>query len=152
MKPKSLLTLLLMVFSLSFSTAQDLPPKHRGSYPHLQADGKVIDKDGKQLGYITKNGKICDVTGRVIGIIAETGEVSYANGKGVIGVIQKDGSFKSKKGNVVTTGGDGTVTVAGKGVASVEKKYKNKSHGCALHCFFSDENEDADKIDEQLNQ
>jgi hypothetical protein len=152
MKAKTILCFAAMIFTLTLVQAQDLPPKHRGMHPRLQADGKVVDEAGKQLGYITKEGKVCDVTGKVIGIIAETGEVSTANGKGIVGVIQKDGSFKPTKGHIITTGGDGTISVAGKAVAFVEKGYKNKSHGCALHCFFSSENENAKEIDEELNR
>ena len=150
MKSKSLLILMLILSTLSFIHAQELPPKHRGMHPRLQADGKVVDENGKQLGYITKDGKVCDVTGKVIGIIAETGNVTTANGKGIVGVIQKDGSFKSKKGHVVTTDADGVVKVAGKMVGHVDEGYKNKAHGCALHCFFSTENEEAKEIDSQI--
>lgn len=144
---KSLLTVMLMLSMLTLLQAQELPPKHRGMHPTLQKDGKVVDENGKQLGYITKDGKVCDVTGKVIGIIAKSGNVTTANGKGIIGVMQKDGSFKSKSGYVVTTGGDGTVMAAGKMVGHVDTAYKNKAHGCALHCFFSAENEEADAID-----
>ena len=150
MKSKSLLILMLILSTLTFVQAQELPPKHRGMHPRLQADGKVVDENGKQLGYITKDGKVCDVTGKVIGIIAETGNVTTANGKGIVGVIQKDGSFKSKKGHVVTTDADGVVKVAGKMVGHVDEGYKNKAHGCALHCFFSTENEEAKEIDSQI--
>ena len=150
MKSKSLLILMLILSTLTFVQAQELPPKHRGMHPRLQADGKVIDANGKQLGYITKDGKVCDITGKVIGIIAESGDVTTANGKGIIGVIQKDGSFKTKKGHVVTTDADGVVKVAGKMVGHVDEGYKNKAHGCALHCFFSTENEEAKEIDSQI--
>jgi len=106
---------MLIAVVLSFVSAygQELPPKHRGMHPRLQKDGKVVDENGKQLGYFTKDGKVCDVTGKTIGIIAKTGEVTTASGKG-IGMIQKDRSFKSKKGYVVTSGGDGTLMAAGK--------------------------------------
>ena len=151
MKNKSILMLMLMAFAFTLVNAQDLPPKHRGMHPTLKADGTVVDEAGKQLGSI-KNGKVCDVTGKVIGIIAATGEVKAANNKGIIGVVQKDGSFKSHKGHVVTTDPDGVVKVAGKAVAQVEAGYKDKSHGCALHCFFSAENDGAKEVDGQINQ
>ncbi|HEY9047284.1 MAG TPA: hypothetical protein VIN08_15370 [Ohtaekwangia sp.] len=150
MKTKSIFMVVIMIFACASINAQDLPPKHRGMHPILRADGTVVDENGKPLGSI-KNGKVCDVTGKVIGIIAETGDVTAANSKGVIGVIQKDGSFKSKKGHVVTTDPDGLVKVAGKAVAKVEAGYKEKSHGCALHCFFSAENKDAKEIDEHAH-
>lgn len=146
---------MLMLFSFSLVNAQnppknrELPPKHRGMHPRLQADGTVIDDSGKPLGSI-KNGKVCDVTGKVIGVIAEDGDVTTASGKG-IGKIQKDGTFKSTKGHVVTTDPDGVVKVAGKEVAKIEAGYNDKSHGCALHCFFSSENEDAKKIDKDIH-
>lgn len=150
MKTKSIFMLVLMILAVTLVQSQELPPKHRGMHPRLQADGKVVDEKGKQLGYITKDGKVCDVTGKVIGIIAETGDVSTANGKGIIGVIQKDGSFKSKKGHVVTTGGDGAIMVAGKMVGHIDEAYKIKSHGCAVHCFFSSENQEANEIDKDI--
>ena len=151
MKTKSILILMLMIFAFAQLNAQELPPKHRGMHPQLKADGKVYDENGKQLGYITKDGKVCDVTGKVIGIIAKTGDVTTGNGKGIIGVIQKDGSFKSKKGYVVTDE-DGILTVQGKEVARVESGYKyKKDHGCVVHCFFSTESEDAKEIDSQIN-
>ena len=152
MKTKSILMLMLLAFAFSVVQAQDLPPKHRGLHPRLQTDGKVVDEKGTPLGYITNDGKVCDVTGKVIGIIAATGDVTTANGKGIIGAIKKDGNFKSKKGHVVSTGGDGVVLAAGKIVGHVDVSYKNKTHGCALHCFFSIENEDAAEIDENVHQ
>ena len=154
MKNKSLLMIMLMVFAFSFVNAQDspknreLPPKHRGMHPRLQADGTVVDDNGKALGSI-KNGKACDVAGKVIGVISGHGDVTTASGK-TIGKIEKDGTFKSMKGHVVTTDADGVVKVAGKEVAKVEAGYKDKDHGCALHCFFSSENEDAKEIDSEI--
>lgn len=143
---------MLMVLAFSFVNAQntsakrELPPKHRGMHPILKADGTVVDDDGKPLGSI-KDGKICDVTGKVIGVISGHGDVTTASGKS-IGKIEKNGSFKSMKGHVVTTDPDGVVKAAGKDIARVETGYKDKSHGCTLHCFFSSENEDAKEIDE----
>ena len=128
---------------------RELPPKHRGMHPSLQADGTVVDENGKPLGSI-KNGKVCDATGTVIGIISGHGDVTTASGKKV-GHMEKDGSFKSMNGHVVTTNPDGVVMVSGKEVAKVEAGYKDKGHGCALHCFFSAENEDAETIDENTH-
>ena len=147
MKTKYILLLMLMIFAFAQVNAQELPPKHRGMHPILKADGTVVDETGKPLGSI-KNGKVCDVTGKVIGVIAGHGDVTTANGKSV-GKIHKDGSMKSMKGHVVTTDQDGVVKVAGKEVAKVEAGYKEMSHGCALHCFFSSESEDAKEIDEK---
>ncbi|MEO7694811.1 MAG: 5-fold beta-flower protein [Chryseolinea sp.] len=153
MKGKSIFMIMLMLLTFSLAHAQDaakkreMPPKHRGLNPRLQADGTVTGDDGKPLGSI-KNGKVCDVTGHVIGVIADDGDVTTASGK-MVGQIGKDGSFKSTKGHVVTTDPDGVVKVSGKEVAKVAAGYKDKSHGCALHCFFSAENDDAKKIDEE---
>ncbi len=147
----TLLVMMLMLLALSYVHAQtapsrELPPKHRGMHPRLQADGTVVDDNGNALGSI-KNGKVCDATGKVIGMISAHGDVTTASGK-LIGKIQKDGSYKAMKGHVVTTDPDGVVKVSGKEVAKVEAGYKNKSHGCALHCFFATENKDAKEIDE----
>src|SRR5688572_18120904 len=110
MKHKSILMMVLMLFAFSFVHAQEsqkreMPPKHRGMHPRLQADGTVVDDNGKVLGSI-KNGKACDETGKVIGIISERGDVTTSSGK-AIGKIQKDGSYKSTSGHVVTTDPDG---------------------------------------------
>ena len=143
--------MMLMVLAFSFVNAQsdslkrEMPPKHRGMHPRLQADGTVVDDNGEKLGSI-KNGKVCDVSGKVIGMISRRGDVTDASGKKV-GSIGKDGSYKSTKGHVVTTDPDGVVRVAGKDVAKVEAGYKEKSHGCALHCFFSAENPDEKEVD-----
>jgi hypothetical protein len=151
MTSKSIVMMMLMVLAFSFVNAQndsqkrELPPKHRGMHPRLQSDGTVIDDDGKPLGSI-KNGKVCNASGKVIGVISAHGDVTTASGKKV-GTIQKDGSYKSMKGHVVTTDPDGIVKVAGKEVAKVEAGYKDKAHGCALHCFFSSENPDAEEVD-----
>jgi hypothetical protein len=155
MKNRSILMIMLMLFAFSFGYGQEvqkreMPPKHRGMHPRLQADGTVVDDDSKALGSI-KNGKVCDETGKVIGIIAGHGDITTASGKN-IGKIQKDGSFKSMNGHIVTTDPDGIVKVAGKGVAKVEAGYKDKGHGCALHCFFSAENEDAKEIDSDIKK
>ena len=53
---------------------------------------------------------------------------------------------------MVTTDPNGVVKVAGKEVAAVETGYNDKGHGCALHCFFSAENEEAKEIDEGTKQ
>ncbi|HEY0744421.1 MAG TPA: hypothetical protein VGD40_23305 [Chryseosolibacter sp.] len=151
MKNETQLMIMLLMFAFSFVNAQEqreLPPKHRGMHPRLQADGTVVDDNGKTLGSI-KNGKVCDETGKVIGVISGHGDVTMAGGK-TIGKIQEDGSYKSIKGHVVTTDPDGVVKMAGKEVAKVEAGYKDKSHGCALHCFFSAENKDAREIDEEI--
>ena len=154
MKNKTFLVIMLTLVTLSFVHAQDaqqkreMPPKHRGMHPRLQSDGTVVDENGKTLGSI-KNGKACDVTGKVIGVISGHGDVTTASGK-KIGKIEKDGSFKSMKGHVVTTDADGVVKVAGKEVAKVEAGYKDNGHGCALHCFFSAENEEGKEIDSEI--
>lgn len=157
MKNKTLVMIMLMLFAFSFVNAQDaqlkkreMPPKHRGLHPRLQADGTGIDDDGKVLGSV-KEGKVCDETGKVIAIISSHGDVATTSGK-MIGKIQKDGSYKSMKGHIVTTDPDGVVRVAGKDVAKVEAGYKDKSHGCALHCFFSSENQDAKEIDKTIKE
>lgn len=150
MKTKCLLFAFVAMLISSMMVAQDLPPKHRGMHPRLQADGKVVDENGQQLGYITKEGKVCDVTGKVIGIISETGDVTTASGK-TIGKTTKDGNFKSKKGYVVTDE-DGVLKVQGKVVGYVDKGYANKAHACAVHCFFSKESEDAHEIDKPVHQ
>jgi len=137
-----------MSFSFASVHSQELPPKHRGMHPILKADGTVVDETGKPLGSI-KNGKVCNMTGKVIGVVSAHGDVTTSSGKSV-GKILKDGSMKSMKGHVVTTDPDGVVRVAGKEVAKVEAGYKDKAHGCALHCFFSAESEDAKEIDETL--
>ena len=148
MKTKAVLTLLLMIFVFTQVLSQDLPPKHRGVHPILKADGSVVDASGMPLGSI-KNGKVCDVSGKVIGVISGHGDLTSSSGKSV-GMFQKDGSFKSMKGHVVTTDPDGIVKVSGKEVAKVEAGYKDKSHGCALHCFFSAENQEAKEIDKGI--
>jgi hypothetical protein len=150
MKSKNVLIFMMMLFAFSLVYGQNLPPKHRGVHPILKADGTVVDETGKALGSI-KNGKVCDVTGKVIGVISGHGDVATSNGKG-IGKIEKDGSFKSMKGHTITTDPDGVVKVAGKEVARIQAGYKDLSHGCVLHCFFSSENEDADEIDSNINQ
>ena len=147
MRTQTIFVLMLMVLAFSLLNAQDLPPKHRGTYPRLMDNGKVMDMNGNLLGFITKAGKVCDVTGKVMGIIAATGEVSFANGKGIIGVFQND-TLKTKFGNVVTTDSDGLVKVSGKVVAFVDRGYSDQSHGCVLHCFFSRENRNAKEIDQ----
>lgn len=155
MKNKLVMTVMLMICAFSLANAQEMqkremPPKHRGMHPRLQADGTVVDDAGKTLGSI-KNGKVCDETGKVIGVISGHGDVTTASGK-AIGKIQQNGSFQSTKGHVVTTDPDGVVKVAGKEVAKVETGYKDKDHGCALHCFFSSENAEASEIDKHTKE
>jgi hypothetical protein len=80
MKHKSILMIMLMLLAFSFVHAQEsqqreMPPKHRGMHPRLQADGTVVDDNGKTLGSI-KNGKVCDETGKVIGVISGHGDVT----------------------------------------------------------------------------
>ena len=149
MKNYSFLISIFLIMAVTLLTAQEMPPKHRAINPRLTAEGKVLDQSGKQLGYI-KDGKVCDVSGKVLGVIAKTGEVSYGS-KGILGAIQKDGSFKTSKGDVVTTDVDGVVMAAGKEVARVEAGYKEKSHGCVVHCFFSSNSSTAKEIDSHVH-
>ena len=150
MKTKSILATMLMVFALTLSMAQSGPGKHRGKHPVLQKDGKVVDESGKQLGYVTKDGKVCDISGQTIGIIAKNGDVTTANKKKILGVTKKDGSFESKEGYVISIGKDGSLTHQGKKVGKVAKGYTDKSHACAIHCFFSEDNETAEEIDKNI--
>lgn len=153
MKTKSILATMLMIFALTLSMAQNTqtgPGKHRGKNPTLQKDGKVVDESGKQLGYITKGGKVCDMTGTTIGIIAKNGDVTTANKKKILGVTKKDGSFESKEGYVISMGKDGVLMHQSKKVGRVSNDYKDKSHACALHCFFSEDNEQAEEIDNNI--
>lgn len=137
MRTQSILVVVLMVFAFSLVQAQSYPPRHKGMYPRLLDDGKVVDMEGRQLGFIARDGKVCDVTGNVLGVIAASGEVAYANGKGIIGIIQEDKSLFTNTGTVVVTDNDGVVKVSGKAVAFVDRGYLNQAHGCVLHCFFS---------------
>ena len=137
---------MLLLLAFVRSNSQELPPKHRGMHPVLQKDGSVVDENGVQLGFITSEGKVCDVTGAVLGVIAESGDVTSANGKGILGVILKDGSFKSSSGYVVSEQG-GMLKFKGKIVGWVDRDYKYRNHACVVHCFFSLENPDASEID-----
>jgi hypothetical protein len=52
MKQKLIVMIMLMLFAFSFIHAQEaqnreMASKHRGMHPRLQADGTVVDDDGK---------------------------------------------------------------------------------------------------------
>jgi hypothetical protein len=151
MRTKLVFVLMLMVLAFSLVNAQNATQKHRGVYPRLLENGKVIDLDGKQLGLVAKDGKVCDAAGTVIGIISPTGEVAYASQKGIIGVIEKN-VLKTKGGYVISTDADGAVTVSGKLVAFVDLGYSPQSYGCVLHCFFNINNKEANDVEGILNQ
>lgn len=149
MKTRFPVVLLLLTLALTPAWAQSA--KYRASNPVLNKNGTVTDQNGTELGYITRQGKVCDVTGNVLGIIAKGGSVTTADGKGILGWIQRDGSFKSNNGVVVSMS-DGMLMSQGKMVGKYDKAYKYKNHACLIHCFFSSENQDAGDIDKQIEE
>lgn len=149
MKTLSVFMSLIMMFSLSMTNAQ-VASSHRGVYPRLLEDGKIVDINGKKLGFIRADGKVLQNEDKVIAIIFATGEVSYANGKGVAGTIQKNVFMSTDSSYVATIDKDGAVYVDEDFAAFVDKGYPSPSFGCVLHFFFSRNNAEARKVDALL--
>lgn len=149
MRTLSFFVLMLMAFTFSLTNAQQLQANHRGQYPRLLENGKIVDLNGRPLGSITSDGKILEVTGKVIGLITSTGEVFYADGKNSIGVISKRTLTTAAGYEAILD--DGAITVAGQLVAFVDRGFAPQSYGCILHYFFSKDNGNAKMVDQYLN-
>jgi hypothetical protein len=148
MKTLSLFASLIMMFSFSLTNAQ--VSSHRGVYPRLLEDGKIVDINGKKLGSIRADGKVIQNDDKVIAIISSAGEVSYANGHGVAGTIEKNVFTSADSSYVATIQKDGAVFVDDDFGAFVDRGYPTPSFGCILHFFFSSGKADAKELDALL--
>ena len=147
MKAKSIMVILLI--GLTFSLAYAQTTSHRGTFPRLLRGGDIVDVEGNALGSI-RDGEVRDVTGKVIGLIASNGQVSYANGKGVIGVLSNDTLKTDTK--VIAFVQDGAVFLNGSFAAFVDKGYMPQSHATIVYWFFSRKNANARIIDQTTYQ
>lgn len=122
--------------AISISQAQELDYKgHR-----IDASGKVMDKDGKHIGNVTKEGVISDATGTNVAYVDGTGSLIDSKTHKNLGKVGKNGNFvaySSTQSWTASSAENGVCQIkdeAGKVRAVVHETYKNIG-ACAIHCL-----------------
>src|ERR1700760_4716894 len=90
MKTKNIVFVMLAIlFAINISQAQNYKA------PKIDAAGKIMDKEGKHIGTITKEGVISDAMGTKVAYVdAEGSLVDVKTGK-KLGKAEKNGNFIS---------------------------------------------------------
>lgn len=111
--------------------------------PKIDASGKITDKDGKQIGTITKEGVISDAKGVKLGHIDGNGMLIDDKTGEKLGKAEKNGNFlphyakTPDQGWSISAPLNGTCLVkdkAGNVKAEVHENYKQFG-ACAIHCL-----------------
>src|SRR5882672_5089990 len=133
----TLLTVLVTVLAINISHGQNYKA------PTIDASGKIMDKEGKFMGSISKDGAIMDAMGMKIAHIDATGAlVDEKTGK-KLGKAEKNGNFvpvyakTPDEGWTISTPLNGTCMVKDKDgniKAEVHENYKQFG-ACAIHCL-----------------
>jgi hypothetical protein len=145
MKTLTILTTVMMMYTFSLTNAQ--VAWHRGEYPRLLENGKVVDVNGRKLGSVTTDGRIMLSNDKVIALISATGEVTYANGKGTAGTIAMNVFTAATQNYVATLEEDGAVMLNGGFAAFVDRGYPLPKYASVLHFFFGYDKRIAKEVD-----
>ncbi len=134
------LAILIFAFAISHTQAQTDYKGHR-----IDAAGKIIDKDGKHVGTVTKEGAINDASGKKVAHVDGSGSVIDVTGKN-LGKVGKNGTFTpySSTSNewTISNPENGVCLVKdkdGKVIAEVHETYKHIG-ACAVHCLINNMN------------
>src|SRR3977135_3969829 len=88
MKTRSnLLTLLGLILAMSLAQGQNYKA------PKIDASGKIMDKDGKHIGTMTKDGVINDAMGMKVAYVDSNGTLVDAKTGKKLGKAGKNGNF-----------------------------------------------------------
>lgn len=145
MKTLTIFAAVIMMYSFSLTNAQ--VASHRGEYPRLLENGKVVDVNGRKLGSVTLDGRILLNNDKLIAIISATGEVTYANEKGIAGTITKNVFTAASQNYVAVLENDGAVMLNGNFAAFVDRGYPIPNYASVLHFFFGDGKRIAKEVD-----
>ena len=117
--------------------AQDNSSNYK--HPYLNASGHVLDSNGSELGWITKEGIINNAKGEKVGFI-QGSDLLDANGK-KLGHFDKNGTYYNNEGAIVFTIDSKSkgeqckvLDPQGKVIATFHESYKNQA--CAIHCLY----------------
>ncbi|MBC7388787.1 MAG: DUF3659 domain-containing protein [Opitutaceae bacterium] len=129
-------TLMVSAFTLTGVNAQNYKA------PSIDATGKVMDAQGKHIGWVTTDGLIKDASGKKMGQVNSEGTLVDANGK-KLGKTEKNGNFTSHFAK--TKDDQWTASEPMNGMCEVKDKdgktmvvvHENyKQYGaCAYHCL-----------------
>lgn len=133
----TLLTVLGLILAINISQGQNYKA------PKIDASGKIMDKNGKHIGYVTQEGIINDAMGMKVAYVDANGMlVDEKTGK-KLGKAEKNGNFvpvyakTPDEGWSVSTPMNGTCMVKDKdGNIKAEVHENYKAFGaCAIHCL-----------------
>jgi len=119
---------------------------YKQQVPSIDGKGKVTDKNGKHIGWVTSEGIIKNAEGTKIAHMDSNGDVVDAKTGKSVGKAEKNGNylyhFPSGSTNKLTVSApmNGTCEVKdehGKTVLLVHENYKQYG-ACALHCLQMD--------------
>src|SRR5436190_3496002 len=111
--------------------------------PKIDASGKITDKNGKQIGTITKDGVINDASGMKVAYVDATGTLVDGMTGEKLGKAEKNGNFVPQftktpdEGWSISAPLNGTCLVKDKDgnvKAEVHENYKQFG-ACAIHCL-----------------
>ena len=134
---KALLLVLGVVLAINISQAQNYKA------PKIDASGKIMDKDGKYIGNVTKDGVVSDATGMKIAHIDAEGMLVDDKSGEKLGKAEKNGNFLPHYAKTPDEGWstsapmNGTCMVKDKNgniMAEVHENYK-QAGACAIHCL-----------------
>jgi hypothetical protein len=130
------MTAIAILFAVQISQAQELDYKgHR-----IDASGKVMDKEGKHIGNVTKEGVITDAAGTNVAYVDGKGSLIDSKTHKNLGKVGKNGNFvpySSTQSWTASSAENGVCQIkdeAGNVKAVVHETYKNIG-ACAIHCL-----------------
>jgi len=133
----TVLAMLGVLLAITISPAQNYKA------PKIDASGKIMDKDGKHIGNMTKDGVINDAMGMKVAYVDSNGMLVDAKTGKKLGKAEKNGNFipdfakTPDEGWTITTPLNGTCMVKDKDgniKAEVHENYKQFG-ACAIHCL-----------------
>lgn len=131
------MAILTMVFAVQVTRAQNYKA------PKIDASGRITDKEGRQIGTVTKEGVISDAKGMKIGHIDGNGMLIDEKTGDKLGKADKNGNFlphfarTPDEGWSISAPINGTCLVKDKNgniKAEVHENYK-AAGACAIHCL-----------------
>lgn len=141
MKKLQLLTAVL--FFMVITAVMTLGQNYKQPVPSIDAAGKITNRDGKHMGWVSKDGLFKNTEGTKIAHVDQNGDlIDEKTGKS-LGKVQKNGSFiyhfptGSNETLTVSSPMNGTCQVKNKSGNTVLVLHENyKQYGaCALHCL-----------------
>ncbi|WP_285544349.1 DUF3659 domain-containing protein [Dyadobacter frigoris] len=131
------------LFFIIVTAVMSFGQNYKQPVPSIDAKGKITDKDGKHIGWVTQDGLIKNASGTKIAHMDSNGDVIDAKTGKSLGKTEKNGNYiyhfpaGSNQKLTVSAPMNGTCEVKdakGKTVLLVHENYKQYG-ACALHCL-----------------